>query len=73
MSKEITMDDVDLGKMAEAIKNMSINVDKMSARIERLETTMHKGQGILIALAATLGLFLTDLVDWFRDLIGGGQ
>lgn len=65
------MDDVELGKLAEAVKNMSANIEKMSARIEKLETTMHTGRGILIALAATLGLFIADFVDWFKQLIGG--
>ena len=67
------MNDIELGKLAEAVKSLSVNVEKMSARIEKLETTMHTGRGVLIALAATLGLFLTDLVDWFRQLIGGGK
>lgn len=73
MSKELTMDDMQAGGLIEAIKTLTTNVEKMSARIEKLETTMHTGRGVLIALAATLGLFLTDLVDWFKGLIGGGH
>lgn len=67
------MDDMQAGGLIEAIKTLTTNVEKMSARIEKLETTMHTGRGVLIALAATLGLFLTDLVDWFKGLIGGGH
>jgi hypothetical protein len=73
MYEELLMDDQQVGGLVEAVKNLSSNVEKMSARIEKLETTMHTGRGVLIALAATLGLFLTDLVDWFRALIGGGR
>ena len=73
MLEELTMNDLEAGGLVEAVKNLSSNVEKMSARIEKLETTMHTGRGVLIALAATLGLFLTDLVDWFKHLIGGGR
>lgn len=64
---------LEVGGLLEAIKHLSASVESMSARIEKLETTMHTGRGVLIALAATLGLFLTDIVDWFRQLIGGGK
>ena len=71
MSKELTMDDLQAGGLIEAIKTLTTNVEKMSARIEKLETTMHTGRGVLIALAATIGLFVTDFVDWIKQVVAG--
>ena len=64
------MNEHDEGALTQAIKTLTETVANMDKRVASLESTMQTGRGVLIALAAVIGLFVTDVVKGIKALLG---
>mgnify|MGYP003151059674 FL=1 len=58
--------DVELGKMIQAVDQLSTEVDRLSVRLDQLESQMDKGKGVLLGvfiIASGIGATFSAIIQ----------
>tara|TARA_R100000306_G_C4269524_1_gene89418 strand:- start:223 stop:432 length:210 start_codon:yes stop_codon:yes gene_type:complete len=58
--------DVELGKMIQAVDQLSTEVDRLTVRIDQLESQLDKGKGVLLGVfvvASGIGAAMSTLIQ----------
>jgi hypothetical protein len=71
MTSGDVMNEHDEGALTQAIKTLTETVAAMDKRLSNLESTIQTGRGVLIAIAAVVGLFVTDVVRAIKSMLAG--
>ncbi len=64
MSSQLT--DVELGKMIQAVDQLSTEVDRLSVRLDQLESQLDKGKGVLLGVflvASGIGAAMSAIIQ----------
>ena len=60
------MTDVELGKMIQAVDQLSTEVDRLTIRLDQLESQLDKGKGVLLGvfvIASGLGAAASTMIQ----------
>mgnify|MGYP001562310142 CR=1 FL=1 len=66
------LDGTEWGRVLEKIEYIEKKVDKLDDDFTTMRGTMNKGWGMLVGIAAVLGLFLNEIIGGFKKLLGMG-
>ena len=58
------------GRVLEKLDSLESKVDIMQGEMVVLKNSMNRGWGIVIGIAGTLGIFVTDMVDALKRFFG---
>lgn len=58
-----------MSDQSEQIKAMQKDIEELQTKLDAIKTNVDRGMGILIGMAAVLGLFAGEIINWLKHLI----
>lgn len=67
---EVAKQGEQISAMREDIANLTQKIESIHSEMIDMKLSMHKGWGILVGVAAIVGLFVTDIVNAVKRMLG---